>query len=156
RTVREEEVYARLQSGSFEDGQNHVARRRRVRAAFEDHQLTAAQAGGDRFGRIDDVRKVRFAGFGERGRHTDDYHVRFAQSLGVGRGIEPIGPHLLHGAIGDVSDVALAAAQLFDLVRVGVEPEHAESAGGEYAGQWQADVAQPDDPDERGAVAQTG
>jgi hypothetical protein len=46
-----------------------------------------------------------------------------------------------------VLDAALAPPEPLDLGRVAIEPEDGDAAVAEGAGQGQADVAQPDDPD---------
>jgi hypothetical protein len=51
---------------------------------------------------------------------------------------------------GDVIDVGAAAAQELDLLRVDVDAERREAAGGEGQRERQSDITQADDPYGRG------
>ena len=89
----------------------------------------------------------------ERGRHADDDGVALGEAGEVGRRLDPaVAERLRDPLLADVADVGLAPPQRLGLPRVDVEADDAEARLLEEEGERQADVAEADDADPRGAV----
>jgi hypothetical protein len=87
----------------------------------------------------------------ERRRDADDQRVAFGDARKVGRRLGPPAERLRDAVDADVPDVRLSAVQLFRLFGIDVEAERLEAALFEQEDERQADVAESDDADRRGA-----
>ena len=85
----------------------------------------------------------------ERCRHTDDQSVRLARPREVIRYRQSPANACGDALSSNVLDVAPSVPQLSDLVRVDVETEHAKACLHETQSEWQADISEPDDSDDR-------
>src|SRR5947207_1536272 len=126
---REEKVATGFQSGDFESRKYNGARRRGIRRAFEDNELTAAKLPGDHLGRFCDEAQVGLALGGQRRGDADNDRVGLAESGKVGRGLKPAAAHLADRGSRDVADVRFAAIEPLDFGGVDVEAENAKAGG---------------------------
>ena len=88
---------------------------------------------------------------GQRRRHADDDRVRVREPVEIAWWLETV--RRRHASsiarVGDVPDVALAGLSC-DLARVDVEAEDREAGRPRGQRERQADIAEPDDADDRG------
>ena len=151
----QEEVLARPQSPGLEQREDDVARGAGIGGALQDDELARPEPRGDGLGRVDDVAQVGLARLGQGRGDADDDGVGLVEAFEPVGGLEAAG-HLADDLGGDVADVALAAAEPFDLGGVDVEAEDGESAVDEGPGQRQPDVAEADDADRGRLVVDPG
>ena len=132
----------------FEDRQDLVAGRARVRRRLEHDEVALAEPRRDLLGRRAHDREVGLALLRERRRQRDQDRVGLAQLVVVGRRAQAaLVDELLQLLARDVLDVALAAVQLRDALGADVDEQHRAPGVGEDLGERHADVAGADDCD---------
>ena len=149
RRHRQVEVLAHFQARALlEQRQDDLARRARPRRRLEHDDLPALEHRREAPRRALDVRQVGLALRRERGRQRDQHGVRVLRLLVVsGRDHEALVDERSEPLGGDVLDVALAAVERVDHVRLDVDEEHSLARLGERRGERHADVAGPDHGD---------
>ena len=152
--VNEEYVFADFQTAFFHARQQLFFGCARIGGGFQRQDLAGAQIRFHRVGGVDDETHVRFAVFVQRGRHAQNHGFHFADAGEVGGGLETGGAGGGDFVGRDVFDIGFAVVQFIDLFGVDVETQHLEAGFGVAQHQRQADVAQADDADCGGFVAE--
>ena len=116
---------------------------------FENDQLSGAQMLDDRrHGRLD-IGQIGRAVAGERGRHADDHHVAAPKGCEVGGGGKALlADQLLEIGAHDGADIGAAGGDVLRLLRIDVETDDDKAGAGDRHRKRQADIAEPDHPDD--------
>ena len=152
----EREVLARHEPASLlQDRPHHVFGGARIRRRFKHNQLPGLEMRGDRRCRRLNEGQVRNPVGGQGCGHADQDGRHLAEPGEVGGGVEaPRLPCGLDIRRGHVLDVRLATGQLFDFGRIDVHAQGDHAVPGKRQTQRQADVAQANDADGSGLVAE--
>ena len=146
----EEEILADLEPGALERRQQDLARRAGIGRALEDDRLAAPERALHRLGGGHDVADVGILELRERRRHADGDRVRLAQPRRVGGRLEASRVHDGLASWASVTSFTCEwpAVQAVHDPLADVEAEHAVARLGQLHRERQADVAEPDDPEE--------
>jgi hypothetical protein len=99
---------------------------------------------------LDDVRKIRVFGLAQRCRDADGNGVQIGQFSEVVRCVETTALDLLPEClVVHIVDVTASAVGLFRALAVKVESRHGEACAGEFDGQRQPDIPEPDNSNAR-------
>jgi len=146
----EAEVGSGLKAHLFYDGADDFLGGAGIRGGFEDDECAFLDEFGDELGRGPDVRQVGLVVLDEGRRDADDIDViggKVVDVVGREEGLAAGGAELVAG---DVVDVGAAGVEVLDFRLFGVEAGGPVELG-EGQGQRQADVAQAENADTRGA-----
>src|SRR5262245_54104600 len=154
------EVLARLEPAArLEDRRQPLARRARIRRRLQHDELALLESRRDVQCGAEDDREVRLALGRERRLERDQDRVCLRQRVVVGRDLDQAGLDEPLQRLGrHVTDVALSALDLRDLLRVRLDEDDPVPGVCEHLGERQADIARADDRDwslHRGAIVQT-
>ena len=149
RRVGEEEVPAGDEPAlRFEDREQLVAGRARVRRRLEHDEVTRSEPPADLPRGAQDDREIGLALPGERGRECDQDRVGVAEDVVVGRrGERAVADEPCEHVARDVLDVALAGVDLRNTFGDDVDEHDRASGLGEHLRERQPDVPGADDAD---------
>ena len=149
RGERQVEVAADREAGALEDRAHDLLGRARPGRRLEDDEHARADVARDRLGRRRDRAQVGTALVGQRGRDADDHGVGVVELVLECRRPEAARQHVAHVVVAEVVDVRPPALQRLDQAGVHVEADHLQAAAHRGLRQGEADVAEPDDGDDR-------
>jgi hypothetical protein len=146
-----------LTSATLTARKTFSAGRTGIRRRHQHHELPRAQVEGDGVGGGADERQVGLAVSAERRRHAEQNGIALGEPVEIRRGLRAAADERRpHPLVGDVADVARAAAELLGAVEIDVEADDVEAGLGEDQRDRQADVAQTDHADDGGATLDPG